>query len=385
MPRRAAHAEPRHRPSAGTPGSRDRRQPAGAGGHRRFVCRGAEDRESRGPDQVRHPEGTEPGLARRNQRNLRRPQQAPGEPARGPDRTPAIGHETRQSPRTPAGGNAATTGDSRGPGHAGRAGGPGGGHGGPPGRRGDAGSPGRRVGAVVRAARGPACRGSRRDVAVPANVRGSGDSRASRGRWSDVRSVAGVRRGRRFSADRHGARVAVHPDRPASAASFRLHPGRADHRHARAGRGTRAVAGGRNGIRPGRRSLRPVLRHSAGRAQRAARPAGVAARQACEPARIDDDRAGCDAVRFHLRDQGPARRHQGAARAAADPGAEGGDARRRVLRQEVASVAAARQRAGAGRARLVAGDGAGGSALPEDRRHRPPDPRRIHRQSRDLR
>ena len=87
------------------------------------------------------------------------------------------------------------------------------------------------------------------------------------------------------------------------------------------------------------------------------------ARQPRQPARVDDDRAGRDAVRLHLRDPRPARRHQGAARAAADPGAEGGDARRRVLREEEPSVAPARQRARAGRARLVAGDGARGSAL----------------------
>ena len=36
-------------------------------------------------------------------------------------------------------------------------------------------------------------------------------------------------------------------------------------------------------------------------------------------------------------------------------------------------------------ARLVAGDGPGRSALQEDRRDRPPDPRRLHRQPRDLR
>ena len=65
--------------------------------------------------------------------------------------------------------------------------------------------------------------------------------------------------------------------------------------------------------------------------------------------------------------QGPAGRHQGAAGAAADPGAEGGDARRRVLRQEVASVAAAGQRAGAGGTGLVAGHGPGRSAVQEDR------------------
>ena len=80
-----------------------------------------------------------------------------------------------------------------------------------------------------------------------------------------------------------------------------------------------------------------VLRHSGGPAQRPARPAGIAARPAREPARVDDDRDGRDAVRLHLRDEGPARRHQGAARAAADPGAEGRDARRRVLREEDAS------------------------------------------------
>ena len=100
-----------------------------------------------------------------------------------------------------------------------------------------------------------------------------------------------------------------------------------------------------------------------GPAQRPARPAGVAARPEGEPARIDDDRDGRDAVRLHLRDQGPAGRHQGAARAPADPGAQGRDARRRVLREEDASVAPARERARARRARLVAGDGPGRSAL----------------------
>ena len=53
------------------------------------------------------------------------------------------------------------------------------------------------------------------------------------------------------------------------------------------------------------------------------------------------------------------------------PGAEGGDARRRVLRQEVAPVAPAGQRAGAGGTGLVAGHGAGRSAVQEDQRDRP--------------
>ena len=106
-----------------------------------------------------------------------------------------------------------------------------------------------------------------------------------------------------------------------------------------------------------------VLRHSAGPAQRPARPAGIPARAEGEPARVDDHRDGRDAVRLHLRDQGPSRRHQGAARAPADSRAQGGDARRRVLRQEDASVAPARQPARAGGARLGARDGPRGSAL----------------------
>ena len=100
------------------------------------------------------------------------------------------------------------------------------------------------------------------------------------------------------------------------------------------GEGLARLQAGEIGLRRRRRHARPVLRHPAGQAQRPARPAGVAARQEGEPARVDDHRAGRDAVRLHLRDHGPARRHQGAARAAADPGAEGGDARRRVLREE---------------------------------------------------
>ena len=132
-----------------------------------------------------------------------------------------------------------------------------------------------------------------------------------------------------------------------------LCPRRADHGDADAGRGPRAAAVGRNGFRSGRRHARPVLRHSGGQAQRPARPAAIVARQEGESARVDDDRAGRDAVRLHLRDQGPARRHQGAARAPADPGAQGGDARRRVLREKESSVAAARERAG--RSRVEAG------------------------------
>ena len=104
-----------------------------------------------------------------------------------------------------------------------------------------------------------------------------------------------------------------------------------------------------------------------------------------EPARVDDHRDGRDAVRLHLRDQGSARRHQGAARAAADPGAEGRDARRRVLRAQDASVPRAGQRAGRGRAGLVAGDGQRRSAVPQARRDRPPDPQRLHRQPRAVR
>ncbi len=148
--------------------------------------------------------------------------------------------------------------------------------------------------------------------------------------------------------------------------------------------GLTRLQAGQTGFDVGGRAGR-VLRHPAGPAQRPARPAGVAARREGEPARVDDHRDGRDAVRLHLRDQGSARRHQGAARAAADPGAEGGDARRRVLREEAASVAAAGQRAGAGGPRLVAGDGPGGSAVSQDRRHRPPDPRRLLRRPRDLR
>ena len=104
-----------------------------------------------------------------------------------------------------------------------------------------------------------------------------------------------------------------------------------------------------------------------------------------EPARVDDHRDGRDAVRLHLRDPGPPGRHQGAARAAADPGAQGRDARRRVLRAQDASVARAGQRARRGGAGLVAGDGQRRSAVPQARRDRPPDPQRLHRQPRAVR
>ncbi len=177
----------------------------------------------------------------------------------------------------------------------------------------------------------------------------------------------------------------VHPERPARAHAVRIRSRRADHRDADARRRPRAAAGRRIGFRSRRRHVRPVLRDPGGPAQRAARPPGILARQEGESARVDDDRAGRDAVRLHLRDEGPARWHQGAARAPADPGAQGGDARRRVLRQEEPSVAASRQRARRRRARLVAGDGNRRSALQPHRRDRSPDPRRVHRQPRDIR
>ena len=149
-----------------------------------------------------------------------------------------------------------------------------------------------------------------------------------------------------FPADRHGAAArATSPadrlrrHRPATSRARRSSP------PPMLGEGLARLQAGETDFDLGGGDVRPVLRHPARHAQRPARPAGVPARQEGEPARIDDDRAGRDAVRLHLRDQGSAGRHQGAARAPADPGAEGGDARRRVLRQEDPPVAAARQRA----------------------------------------
>ena len=139
----------------------------------------------------------------------------------------------------------------------------------------------------------------------------------------------------------------------AAADTVGLCAGRAGHGHPGIGREPHTAAGRRDRLRSRRRHVRALHRHSAGQAQRAARSAGVAARPAGEPARVDDDRARRDAVRFHFRDARSARRHQGAARAIADSGAQGGDARRRVLREEEPSGAHPRQRAGASRARLV--------------------------------
>ena len=154
----------------------------------------------------------------------------------------------------------------------------------------------------------------------------------------------------RRMASHGGFPLTGHPPPPtprlsaAAADAVGLRARRADRRHAGPARGPDAAAAGPDGFRRRGHAGR-VLRDPGGHAQRPARPAGIAARPEGEPARGDDDRDGRDAVRLHLRDARPARRHQGAARAAADPGAEGRDARRRVLREEDASVAAARQRA----------------------------------------
>ena len=137
-----------------------------------------------------------------------------------------------------------------------------------------------------------------------------------------------------FPAISVGAGAALRPDGPDGADAVRICAGCADHGHGDARRGARATAGRRNRLRPGWRHAGAVLRHSGRQAQRPARPPGIAAGNEGESARIDDDRAGRDAVRLHLRHQGPARRNQGAARAAPDPGAQGRDARRRVLREE---------------------------------------------------
>ena len=150
---------------------------------------------------------------------------------------------------------------------------------------------------------------------------------------------------------------------PLRADAVGLRARRADHLHADLHEGLTRLQAGQSGFRRRRRRRRRsrASRQGLHNVLRDLQESPLGAEG--EPARIDDHRDGRDAVRLHLRDQGPARRHQGAARAAADPGAQGRDARRRVLREEVASGAPARERARAGGPRLVAGDGAGRSAL----------------------
>ena len=83
LPRRAADAQPRHRPPARPARPRDRRQSARAGGDRRRVRRGAAKRGRRSSrSSFTILQGAEPGLARRDQRDLRRSQPAPHQPAR---------------------------------------------------------------------------------------------------------------------------------------------------------------------------------------------------------------------------------------------------------------------------------------------------------------
>ena len=212
-----------------------------------------------------------------------------------------------------------------------------------------------------------------------------GHSQSRRGsRWWD----SGARGGSRAS--RHAGRTAGHATRRISDARKRRrghgdavagdwpvrwppHPGDAGAR-----RRAVAPAAGRNRFRR-RRHSRHLCRYPARDAQRPARPAGIADRGQGQPARSDDDRAGRDAVRFRLRDQGSARQHEGAGRKAADSGAEGGDARRSVLFQEIAPVAAVRQCTRARRHRLVADDGSGGPAVQEGREARASGTRRVHR------
>ena len=159
---------------------------------------------------------------------------------------------------------------------------------------------------------------------------------------------------RRLSADRASAAADARLS-AAAADAVGLRARRADHRHAGLREGlTRLQQGQTDFDVEGMQVAFSGIPE--GTAQRPARPAGIAARPAGEPARGDDDRDGRDAVRLHLRDARPARRHQGAARAAADPGAEGRDARRRVLRarrrtRRACSSTRSPQRASAGRRR----------------------------------
>ena len=250
----------------------------------------------------------------------------------------------------------------------------------------------------------PPPRRSRRDGAVPAHVRQR--ARRTRRRRRCRRSAGAGARRRIGAAMRHaGAACRRRPagDLPQiqrAGAAGRRYVVRADARRrrratSRARRSSRRrsctrastrLQAGADGLRPRRRarvefSGIPQGMHNVLRDLQES-PLGTEG----EPARVDDDRDGRDAVRLHLRDQGPARRHQGAARAAADPGAEGGDARRRVLREEDrirrACSSTRSPQAGLGWSPVM---GHGRSALQQDRRDRPPDPRRLHRRPRDLR
>ena len=340
-------------------GPRDRRQPACPGDDRGCVRRGAlRDVKTDGRIKLQMLKELNQVGAGRRRHDLRGPQQAPRRAARGAGRD-AHDHRRRRwsAPTTCVASRA--------------------------GRRGPAGAE----------------RRSRRDGNVPADVRARAVGRARQPMPPQMAVAQGPARAAppyaghqpprrpRLPADpdarrrRAGDRARSRRWRPTPSGYV---PGAPIIAPSDLHEGLTRLQAGQSGFEVGGAAV-PFSGIPAGPAQRPARPAGFAARPEGEPARIDDDRDGRDAVRFHLRHQGPSGRHQGAARAAADPGAQGRDARRRVLREEVPPGAAPGQRARAGGPRLVAGDGAGRSAVPQDRRHRPRGPRPIRRRPRPLR
>ena len=355
VPRRAAAPEPRHRPSARPARSRDRSQSARARRRSSARSRNAlQTLKAETRDQVPDPEGAEPGVAVGDQRiyaDLNKHLQNLHVMPAG---------ASRPLPIRRAGGRRAERGGRR-----------------------------RRAKRAGRQARRPRA-GAEVDVMAMFRRMFGGERgepahgrrwrarrcrpawpmrRACRSRMPAVGMPCGaIRHGRRFGDGGHPSSVAADGSRPRRRQRARSRrwrrrrratcPARRSSRR-RPARGPDAAAGRADristsaartvvqfsGIPQGMHNVLRDLQES---------PLGTEG----EPARVDDHRDGRDAVRLHLRDQGPARRHQGAARAPADPGAQGRDARRRVLREEDASVAPARQRARAGRARLVAGDGA---------------------------